>query len=142
MLGPMILTHNQIRGLGAYLRTGGILAILYVPVNLLLGLHQHGVLVGYAAVIGMACAGALTKYRTERGLWMLCALFGSLIGVFLAFAVVESVLDLTLRHNAWSWVYTEGVVALSLYALAFWLLLSVGVRNWRMSRYGRGAGAH
>jgi len=98
--------------------------------------HLTGFACGIPLIFVGACGGALINYRSERGLWMLSALFAVMVGLFLSFAGFGFITDVArtgffaealLVH--WGW----GFFLLQLLYL-FVSLLRVASFNWKISK--------
>jgi hypothetical protein len=95
--------------------------------------------IGYALMFLGACGGVFQKFRSERGLWMLSALFAAMTGVILACFVLGTCGDIARHH-----IFDDGLslqievaLAMLVFFYQFLFLLKITRQNWAISKRGR-----
>jgi hypothetical protein len=95
--------------------------------------------IGYALVFLGACGGMFHNFRSERGLWILSALFAAITGVILGCLVVGTGQDIARSQilNDGMAVQIEVALAMLVFLYQFLFLLKITRQNWAMSKRGR-----
>lgn len=85
----------------------------------------------------IAMLGITDKWRTERGIWILCALFGFFATAFLCEFVYFAIMDAQHgRGGAQGWVFAGAAISTCLGVI--WISLTRGLANFVRFRDGRG----
>lgn len=128
-----LLTERQIDRALASAAVFGLTGLMW------LGIAAHfnlgGILTAFTAVFFMATYGSLHDYRTERGLWMLAALFALFgTGMWIMFTLGGLLPSWRGTRPAPWWLALDVAGSTILYAQTTRLALSMGLHNWRTFR--------
>lgn len=130
----LLLSPEQIERRGPWVLA--LMGLGFVGFFVLPGLGvSYGVLSSMAAVFLCATWGALQKYRSEPGIWMLACLIGLMGSCFWALFILADLVPRMRGSLPVPWpLAVDAAICTALWGESARIALSMGLHNWRMVR--------